>query len=244
MAIQLDLAPDRYRAETRQFSAFWWIGLPLFTVILIPVLARYFPEFFSYWIQSEVVGVLEFTHFFFPLLAALIGVRLLFFKVVREDRFALFWIVTMIVGCTFLAGEEASWGQHYLGWATPDAIGAINDQNETNLHNVSSWLDQKPRGILFIGIIVGGLIFPWYILYRPGKLPSRYNFIYPPKATIVLAALVVLGLIYGSVRGYLFPPEWNRLRGGEWLELYYSWFLLYYALFLLWRAKDIQKKSA
>ncbi|MGH1350834.1 MAG: hypothetical protein ACRBBN_08505 [Methyloligellaceae bacterium] len=240
--IELDLSPERYRAETRNFSIFWWLILPLATVFLIPVLARYYPEFFRYWIQSEVVGVMEFTHFLFPVLAAFIGIRLLFFQEIRSDSFVLFWVLAMIGGCIYIGGEEASWGQHYFGWTTPEILSRINDQNETNLHNISSWLDQKPRAILLTGIIVGGLIFPWFIMYRPGKLPGRYNFIYPPKATIFLSLLVMFGLIYGSVRGYLIPDEWNRLRSGEWLELYYSWFLLYYALFLLWRAKNLQKQ--
>src|SRR3546814_4167282 len=54
-----------------------------------------------------------------------------------------------------MAGEEASWGQHYAGWLTPDNWQALNDQGETNLHNTSSWLDQKPRTLLEIGVIVG-----------------------------------------------------------------------------------------
>jgi hypothetical protein len=39
-------------------------------------------------------------------------------------------------GFVFLVGEELSWGQRLLGWSTPEALGAINKQQETNLHNI------------------------------------------------------------------------------------------------------------
>ena len=239
MAITYNLTPERYRKETKEFSAFWWIVLPVLTVIIIPVLARYYPEFFSLWFESEKYGIMELVHFLFPLLAAIIGVRLLMFKEIRSDRIVFYWILAMILGCTYLAGEEASWGQHYFGWQTSEFMSQINDQNETNLHNISPLLDQQPRNVLFVGIIVGGLIFPFLLLYRPGVLPARFNFIYPPKATILVSALVVLGLIYGSVREQIIPSEWNNLRDGEWLEVYYSFFLLYYAIFLLRRTKKL-----
>lgn len=34
------------------------------------------------------------------------------------------------------AGEEASWGQHWLGFETPAELKEINAQEETNLHNL------------------------------------------------------------------------------------------------------------
>ncbi len=45
------------------------------------------------------------------------------------------------------AGEEISWGQHMLGTTTPDWLKAVNDQNETNLHNINKkffdrWLER------------------------------------------------------------------------------------------------------
>lgn len=35
-------------------------------------------------------------------------------------------------------GEEISWGQRIFGWETPETLGTLNRQNETNLHNL--WL--------------------------------------------------------------------------------------------------------
>lgn len=37
--------------------------------------------------------------------------------------------------CFFFSMEEISWGQRIFGWGTPDWMGSINSQNETNIHN-------------------------------------------------------------------------------------------------------------
>ena len=38
----------------------------------------------------------------------------------------------------FFAGEEISWGQQLLGFATPNALADINYQNEFNIHNIDA----------------------------------------------------------------------------------------------------------
>ena len=82
------------------------------------------------------------------------------------------WLILAIVGSIYFCGEEASWGQHWLGWETPQAMSNLNDQDETNLHNISSWLDQKPRFLLELGILVGGLLYPLYLWLRRRTRPS------------------------------------------------------------------------
>ncbi len=51
-------------------------------------------------------------------------------------------IIFVFAGLAFFwaAGEEISWGQHFLGWNTPEWMSEINDQNETNLHNINKKL--------------------------------------------------------------------------------------------------------
>jgi hypothetical protein len=46
----------------------------------------------------------------------------------------------ILLGCAlvafFGAGEEISWGQRIFNWQTPTAMNQINDQGETNVHNI------------------------------------------------------------------------------------------------------------
>ncbi len=46
------------------------------------------------------------------------------------------WLLAFGLGCLLVAGEEASWGQTYLGYSTPDFIAPHNVQSEFNLHNL------------------------------------------------------------------------------------------------------------
>ena len=46
------------------------------------------------------------------------------------------WVYILVgLGFLFVAGEELSWGQHILGFATPDFLRGINYHQETNIHN-------------------------------------------------------------------------------------------------------------
>ena len=48
------------------------------------------------------------------------------------------WHLLMWAGLAFLFfGEETSWMQHYLGFATPESIKEVNAQREFNLHNLN-----------------------------------------------------------------------------------------------------------
>lgn len=44
--------------------------------------------------------------------------------------------VVLCVGLVFLTGEEISWGQRIFGWGTTGVFAEINQQQETNLHNI------------------------------------------------------------------------------------------------------------
>ena len=71
-----------------------------------------------------------------------------------------YWILLVTLACIYIAGEEISWGQQLVGWGTPEWVKEINDQHETNLHNMSSWFDQKPRLLLEISVLIGGIFLP------------------------------------------------------------------------------------
>ncbi|PZP56614.1 MAG: hypothetical protein DI586_03105 [Micavibrio aeruginosavorus] len=138
------------------------------------------------------------------------------------------WAGIAALCCFYVAGEEISWGQQIFHWGTPENWAAINDQNETNLHNTSTWLDQKPRAILEIGVLIGGLIIPALRKWKPERLPQRFKEIYPGNIvvfTAICAVIVKLIGIYGDTTGHhLF---W---RVSEVMELYLYYFVLLYLI--------------
>lgn len=48
------------------------------------------------------------------------------------------WTLLLLGFVMFVGGgEEISWGQRLFGWGTPPVVGAVNAQNETDLHNLN-----------------------------------------------------------------------------------------------------------
>lgn len=132
-------------------------------------------------------------------------------------------------GTLYITGEEISWGQHILNWDTPEYWAAFNDQNETNLHNTSDWLDQKPRLLLFAGIVVAGVVIPLMRRFCPQKLPMQLNQFYPSNILSVTALGVLIPYIVQEIteqfiRGGAFE------RVSEVQELYMYYFVLLYLI--------------
>lgn len=121
-------------------------------------------------IYHEVTGFIEYFQVAGALFGAYFAILLLRKSIQVQDKGLIVWFILGVLGCIYVSGEELSWGQHFFGWATSEEWALINDQNETNLHNTSAWFDQKPRLILELGIIVGGLIWPFLVKFK--KVPG------------------------------------------------------------------------
>jgi hypothetical protein len=164
---------------------------------------------------------------FILLLAAFITALATLLKINwKTSKWLGLWVALAAICCLYVGGEEVSWGQHFLNWSTPEYWAAINDQNETNLHNTSSWLDQKPRLILLIGVVIGGLVIPALRKSRPGLLPEKFAVIYPPASFGVMAAITLAIHIIDKASLGIFA------RGSEVVELYLYYFVLMYVIVL------------
>jgi hypothetical protein len=141
----------------------------------------------------------------------------------------------------FVTGEELSWGQWIFHWKTPEEWAAINDQHETNLHNTSSWLDQKPRALLELGVLIGGLVIPAMRKWAPKKLPEKFSAIYPDDSVIVTAAFALCVKIINTVGNH--TPYQLFWRGSELTEMYLYYFVLLYCIGRLnaWKAQGLLK---
>ena len=151
-----------------------------------------------------------------------------------------YWILLVTLACIYFAGEEISWGQHLIGWGTPEWVKEVNDQHETNLHNMSSWFDQKPRLLLEIFVLVGGIFLPLKRKLRGINL-SRDNWqywLYPTMVCLPAAILAIFSRMPERVIT-LFDLSGSMInvRYSEVQELYFAIFLTLYLMSIRNRQK-------
>ena len=117
-------------------------GLPLF-VILLPLV--WYAITGDYSIFKREDGIIENMTVLFLVVAIGFCVA----SLSRANRLALSgslkaWLFILIMGAAYFALEEISYGQHMFGWGTAETWKELNDQDETNLHNVHALFDQVP----------------------------------------------------------------------------------------------------
>jgi len=136
------------------------------------------------------------------------------------------WLFILILGAAYFALEEISYGQHLFGWGTAETWKELNDQDETNLHNVHSLFDQVPRALLSLGILIGGVLLPLYRHFRDIKLDesSRFYWQWPTLDCITVGLLVVL------IRPILTVFETDAINTGETKENLIALFIMLYCI--------------
>jgi hypothetical protein len=211
----------------------WLWGLPLpFIVHLTANQLDSTGDFFVRWIESES-GVIEngtalllipATYFAFA-----VGLKL--YR--RFGTTYLVWFGCVGLTCFGFSGEEISWGQHWVGWNSPEYFAEHNRQGETNFHNVNIHFGRVVKSILTLAIIVGGLIMPFRRRYRSTNHLSTDGFwdIVTPTLICVPAAIFVLGVRLVERCKTWFDLEWSLIAVNlkETQELYIAIFLLIYA---------------
>ena len=147
----------------------------------------------------------------------------------NKNRWLTFYIGVAAFSCLIVAIEEMSWGQTIFKWGTPEEWAEVNNQRETNLHNTSKWLNQKPRFILEIGILFGGIILPLLKEYKPLWLPKRFEIIYAPQELFVTAIIALFVKLTDKIgKSYLDFDFFTR--PSEVGELYLFYFVLFYLI--------------
>lgn len=182
----------------------WAVALVLVAVpvalAVVPVLL--FPLRDAYRALLVEDGPIEWLQFGCLVLLAPIYVWL----TVNLRRRGLPWLAGLYlvaaVGVVFIAGEEISWGQRLLGWATPEGIAAINKQGETNIHNVGLILRVFNAATMTIALLAVVLpIARWAIWPDRGRSLIAYALI-PP---IALAPAFALAFAYRAMRFIILP---------------------------------------
>ena len=208
-------SPNAIRALDED-SALWGISRPLaWTLLIAPlvlmaimmVVGSLDSAVFHFFIDED--HLIEWLQF----VAILIGSIAFALAAVRANglgrsRLAILYAV-IAVGAFLAAGEEISWGQRLLGFATPAALEEINHQAESNLHNISAVQRLFNLGEALAGLY--GLAIP--LLWQWSRFRSRAErwldpLLVPPLCLVVL---FFLPFAYRAIRLTLLPDVGERI---------------------------------
>jgi hypothetical protein len=228
----------------RDWSPGWWflyVVLPV--VLLVGVMAAYYlGGAVNYWFWESPVGVMESGVAGIALAAGGVALVAFFQPAIRHDWTMRGWLLAFVVAMVYFAGEDINWGQYYVGWATPEYFMQHNREQETNLHNMSSWFNQKPRLVAELWMLVACIAVPlgWQLprVLTARILPASF---WPDGRLVFIAALALLVLLtdWLSKRG-LIP---RTLRWSEVEELFFAYGWLLYAFMLLGRVRSPRTAS-
>ncbi len=149
----------------------------------------------------------------------------------RQRPLALLYAVAM-VAVIFTAGEEISWGQRIFHWITPGALEDINNQGETNIHNIGPILKIFNIVIMAVAFVAAALpVVRWTAWKDRARSIAGYALI-PPA---VLIPAFGMEFAYRAIRYLFLPaPRYTLTKLSEIAEL-----SMYFALFvfgvLAWR---------
>ena len=243
MVRQSESAIQQGAERSDNLSVWAWLIIPLTLAAVLVVAPRISVGVYETWFEDEKTGLLQSAHWVIPLWGFIIAGRILIMRQIAVEPFLKAWIAILMIGCLYIAGEEASWGQHYFGWSTPESWTNINMQGETNLHNTSSWFNQKPRFLLELGIIIGGIMIPLLALRRPGIRMSRSAIVLPPLICLPTAVLAELCRVVDRLPSLFGSNFYVFYRASEVQETYFYIFILLYLMVLRRRLAALPESS-
>ncbi len=177
-------------------------------------------------------GIAEWGQWIFLLALVVIYARLAIALWRQHQRpLALLYAVAM-VAVIFTAGEEISWGQRIFGWMTPGALDDINNQGETNIHNIGSLLKIFNVVIMLVAFIAAVLpLVRWSVWRERARSIAGYALI-PPAALIPAFGME---FAYRAIRYLFLPtPRYTITKLSEIAELSFYFALLVFGV-LAWR---------
>ena len=224
----------------RDVSRKIWIGLPLGSLLFCVAVAVISPDLYKAYIRRHEVGALEHGTVICLVPAVAFGVMAWAGRRKLPTPWLAGWSLLITLGALYFGGEECSWGQNYIHWATPEGWSRLNDQHETNLHNTSGLFDQLPRDLLSAAaifcVVTSVAIRSRRQQWNPAT--NAWSWLLPTPAVFVAALIAVLSGLpqkfyheYHTVSAAI--PAWFDqmfLRGhhSEFKEYFLAMFILMY----------------
>lgn len=175
----------------------WTVVLPglLYPLIILTAAVPALHPAYSFMLKKE--GGIEWFGVQFLLMGTAAGlVVMICYRQRLPAKGLVGWYVLVTFSMFVLAGEEMSWGQHLGLWGDDTAeavLGDLNDQQETNFHNMSNALDQLPTYAVMIATFVGCVLNPLLLRRRGVRMtPSNPGYWFWPTPACFVAAMGVL----------------------------------------------------
>ncbi len=218
----------------------FYLWLPVTLLFLLLTLNFWDKAVFFEWVEGEH-GIVELLTPLVLVAGIVFGTKLIKLRKAIRPGLIFYWACLVSLACVYFAGEELSWGQQLFLWQTPEGLQNINDQNETNIHNISSWFDQKPRLILEIWVLIGGVVLPIRrYLDKRGYDKNTWQYWFWPSNICFPSALLAIAVKFPERVKSVFDlePFQYGIRYSEMQELYFAFFLSLYLMSIYTRAKN------
>lgn len=225
----VEAASDRPSAHIEAELPRWvTLAIPLATICALYAVAVWDRQYYARYFDGEL-GIVENVQVITLLVALMYGIAVLRMPVAREHRGLMSWAALICLGCAVMIGEETSYGQHFMGWQTPDWLADVNKQRETNIHNMSSWFNEKPRVLLELGVIAGGIVHPLMQRFAGRGLIAKPWWLMPTAACLACALIAEFSTLPERLADIGLVPETAIvMRVSETHELFIFYFFVVY----------------
>lgn len=214
------------------FVSLFYIWIPLVSYLVIVVVAATNPSLYRAVATGED-GLVELLHIVLGLVGFLLALRLLSWFWKQSNKLGIAFAIFSALVCLYIALEEASYGQHLFGWEADGVFLEVNKQQETNLHNISSWFNEKPRVVLELAIILGGLLLPIFPNLFMRFVPAGLHAYAPTVLFLPTSILVVVSRLPERLGLDSLETHIGSIRHSEVQELYMFLFIGLYIYFVL-----------
>lgn len=216
------------RKEIPKFVWVWLMCVPVIVHLGVGYLDKE-RSFFNRWIESEL-GIIEnlTVLVLIPAAIMLMQTALIFWR--RSRPILAIWFILAALVCIGFGGEEASWGQHWFGWESPEYFESNNRQGETNFHNFDIQIGRTIKAVLTLAIIVGGLVLPLSRKARDHQGAGFIDSVVGTTSCVPVAFWVFFVRLIERFKTW-FDLDWVILAVNlkELQELYIALFLFIYA---------------
>lgn len=230
------LAPMQLSQSTPADLPSWlWLWLPL-AVVASQIVARALDtgQGFYFLAYEGELGLVELGTFVVLVPATVLALITFRSRSKLGDPWLGRWLLLFSLGCVYFAGEEISWGQHFMGWSSPEFFRVHNIQSETNIHNLGLSVDRIPKFLVAAVVLVAGLIMPVLrhtkgVVWTPKR--GRRYWLLPTKTGACAAGIAMACRIAERIKTW-FDLESTPFLDTNLKESHEFYLALFFALYI------------